>query len=219
MRRFGVSWLLIALFLFPPLARGQEPCILPAGYLDQVNADLQTYGTAVGMVDDLALPDLTAFYIELYSVRQRYEDQTEVMPLCGTRLHILVIGLLGNLQDLTGLALVSLANPAETATYVYEVSRLSERIAAYPERIETELIRVQRDPPIAVRYLNTQAANVRTGAGAEKDAIGIIEFGARLEVVSIDLDANDNTWYEFYYGEGDATGWVLGSLTSRTSPQ
>ncbi|NJL94874.1 MAG: SH3 domain-containing protein [Anaerolineae bacterium] len=210
---------LLSLPLPPPVARGQAPCALPPGYLSDAQADFETFGAQLGEVDSASPAELATFLLTFSEARQRYEEQTEALPSCGLRLNVLLISLLSNLQEVVAFVLAIQLDPENADQYVERIDLLNTRLNRYTERIEAETLRLQREPAIAVRYLTVEAANVRSGPGAENPTLTVIEQGARIEVISLSVDGNDNPWYEFYYGEGLETGWVLAELTQVTPPQ
>jgi hypothetical protein len=214
--------ILFLLLLIPILASLQskstyaQRCELPEGYLADVSTTFDQYGTAFTQVDVENPAALATFFIALSAVRQSYEERAVDLPPCGLRLHSMLVALLSNMQDTIGTALAILADPVNEAEYLTVLQTSNARLQLLAERIEAEIDLIQRPPILSVRYLNVQAANVRAAPDADAETLGVIEYGTRIEVLSLDLDQFDRRWYEFYFG--DQTGWVLGDLTVTEPP-
>jgi len=206
--------LVIGVMSQPRSAHAQ--CLLPTGYLEAINADFEEYGTAFAEVNIEDPAAVGRFYIDLTAIRQQYEDQTLDLPECALRAHLMILALLSNMQDTMGYALALHADPTNETTYLAQVEASSTRLSVLPPLIETQILLLQRIPPLSVRYIVPEAVNVRAEPGADSETLGTLAQGARIEVIALDLDSRQNVWYKFYFGEGVETGWVLGELTSET---
>ncbi len=204
----------VSVYTIVPVS-AQTPCELPEGYLEAVSSDLSAYGVELGSLNTADAVELADFYIEFYELRQLYADRTTQLPTCGLRLQALLIGLLADMQDLVGLAMVVQLNPDGADTYLEKLEALNERIAALNTLIQEEVARLESNEEIlvlATRYVATEALNVRTGPGSQYESLGVLLRGARMEVIALDLDSAGATWYKIYFE--DTTGWVFGSYTS-----
>lgn len=217
LRHFFCMIALLTSFALPmKAAQGQERCELPAGYLDQVNLDLEHYGTAIAAIDVEDSAALAAFFIELYQVRQRYEDMTLALPDCSLRVHLYLLNILSAMQDTVGLAMAIHTNPAAEADYIAQLSLINARLTLLAPQLRTEITIIERPPALSIRFITAEAVNVRAAPGAENPSLGVLERGAEIEVIALDLDRANNSWYNIYYGA--ESGWVLAELTSSNPP-
>lgn len=196
----------------------QTSCELPENYLEKISEDISSYGTQIGSLNTADAAELGDFYIELYEVRQNYADLTTQLPTCGLRLHALLIGLMADMQDLVGLAIVALLNPDGVDIYIEKLNLLTTRISTLEPLIQEEIARLKQDNEtliLSTRYVGTEALNVRGGPGPQYESLGVLLEGTAVEVIALDLDANGDTWYKIYFE--DSTGWVFGNFT-RANP-
>lgn len=214
--KYIVNFFLVSVLVYyiVPVS-AQTPCELPDSYLDDVAADISAYGAELGSVNTADAAQVADFYIELYEVRQGYADMTTQLPVCGLRLHALLIGLLADMQDLVGLAMAAQLNPDNVDLYVEKIDLLNERLLTLEPLIQDEVARLSVDEEVlvlATRYVAMEALNVRTGPGSQYESIGVLLRGTPVEIIALDLDAAGDTWYKIYFE--DTTGWVFGNFTS-----
>lgn len=205
-------WLKLLFFLVV-----QPSCELPAEYLSTASAEFDLYSAAIVELDVTDAASLGNFYVELSTVRQNYEDLTPDMPECGLRLHTSLITALANMGDTVALALATNADPENIDFYLVELERLSARLVDVSAAVQTEITRLSLPPTIATRYVTAENLNVRTGPGAGFEAIEVLPRGSRMEVVALDIDADQNVWYEIFLDDG-SRGWVFGGFTSTDPP-
>lgn len=215
--RSGWVLLFVMLLCLPafPVGAQQPLCELPSGFLEAVEADFERYG---GLVESLDVEDpgaLAVAFLELSEVRERYEDAAPDLPDCALRIHVFLTSLFSTMQDTVGLALAVHADPDATTDYIRAINARNTRLERLASILENELQRLER-PVLQVRYISVEMVNVRAGPGPEHEVLGRLRQGARLDVITLDLDSSSNVWHEFYFEDG--TGWVLGELSTLAPP-
>jgi len=236
LKRFFISGMMMvavlvvlagSLWMFAP-AHAQDPCPLPEGYLETMLIDLEETGQRIGEVDTTDPAEISVFYVQVYQLRHRYENMTMDIPDCGMRAHALFTNILGNWEDILGLALATHANPAAAQDYVNEIAVLTDRIQFFtpfllniafppviptPEPTPTEVVVLQ------TFYVSTQGLNVRAGPGAEFEALGVLTGGTPIQVVTLDTLDNGDVWYQILFDDApDGVGWVFGTMISSERP-
>ena len=211
MNRIIVLIVLLVSFLPSAAHAAEERCVLAEGYLEQITADVDKYGQAISEVNPDDVVAMADFMIELMHLRAQYMDMVENVPECGLRLHTYFLALITNMQERAALAIALDANPDRSDLYLQEIDAITKRLTLLVDVVQLEIEHILKPPPLAIRYVDTEAINVREGRGADYDSLGVLEQNDRIEVITIDLDEFNRVWYEFYFEDG--TGWILGELT------
>lgn len=233
--RFLVILLVALLPSLPLHAQSPEtqPCPFPEDYLDNLLNDLTTTGENIGEVDTTDPAALSLAYVEMYQLRHRYENMIPNLPDCALRGHLYFTNILGNWEDILGLALATHANPDATEQYVSEIAVIQDRIEFFtPLLLEVFFPPLPPTPTpappteipvLSLFYVATQGLNVRAGPGAEFESIGILTGGTQVSVIGLDTKANGEVWYHILYEseivDNDGTGWVFGPLISPERPE
>lgn len=209
----------------------QSPCLYPENYLDEIYQDLTTRGQEIGEVDTSDPAALSLFYVETYQLRHRYENMTPDLPDCALRGHNYFTNILGNWEDILGLALATHANPAATEEYIAEIAVLNERIQFFtplllnlffPPATPTPIVLPTEIPVLSTFYVATEGLSVRNGPGPVFDRIGVVTGGTPVDIVGLDTLENGDVWYHIKFESGlpdsDGTGWIFGALVTAERP-
>jgi|GEM_PF-3954103 len=242
MRKLISLWLVLVmigmvgvLLIIPESSTAQdEPaitsCPFPEGYLDGALDDLTTVGEEIGQVNTADAGEVSLFYVRVYQLRHRYENEIPNLPDCALRGHVLLTNIFSNWEDILGLALAALANPEAADQYIAEIDVINQRIEFFTPLLIDELFPPVPPTPIpptatdvpvlSVFYVDTEGLNVRSGPGGEFDSVGILTGGTAVDVVALDTLDNGDIWYQVLFEDGeDGTGWVFGGLLSPTVPE
>jgi hypothetical protein len=210
-------------------AQDDQPCPYPEGYLDAVFDDLTRIGEEIAQVDTTDPAAISLFYVQTYQLRHRYENMTPNLPDCALRGHTYFTNILGNWEDILGLALATHANPAAADQYIAELTVINDRITFFTPYLLEEFFPPLPPTPIAPTptqptvlntfYVATEGLNVRAGAGAEFESLGVLTGGTPVQVVALDTLENGDTWYEIIFPDSPTgTGWVFGPFVSPERP-
>jgi hypothetical protein len=226
---FSLYLSLSLLWASPVLAQDSAPCPYPEGYLDDVLKDLTETGENIGQVDTTDPGAIGLAYVGMYQLRHRYENMTPNLPDCALRGHTYFTNLLGNWEDILGLALATHAHPEAAEQYIAEIGVVNERIAYF-----TPLLLAEFFPPIpptplpptatplpvlSTFYINTANLNVRIGPGGDFESVGVVPGGLAVDVIGLDTLSDGTVWYEIAFPSSPTgRGWVFSGFVSEERP-